>query len=59
MLIKEIIQDGHSVRLEQHDGVRNTFYVVMYDERALMPITNLTLALEFFDRLTEEKFISN
>lgn len=56
MTIKKIEANGHIVMLEQHDGKNDTFYVVSRDGKALAPVSNLTLALHFFDSLSEKTY---
>jgi len=56
MLVKEITQNGHTVRLSQHDGKTTTLYEVSLDGKALHPVTSLTLALQLFDTLCEKSY---
>lgn len=46
-LVKEIVTKNYSVKIEQHDDL----YVVTYNGKSLHPVSNLTLALHFFDTL--------
>lgn len=53
MTIMSISVGGHTVKLEQHDGKTCTLYEVSYDNKALHPTSNLTIALEMFETLSE------
>lgn len=53
MTVKCIIVDGHTVKLDQHDGKTCTLYEVSYDGKALHPTSNLTVALDMFETLSE------
>lgn len=57
ILIKEIVTKSYTVKLEQHDDL----YVVSYNGKPLHPVSNLTLALHFFDKLVlrEDKGYNN
>lgn len=57
IVVKEVITARYSVRLEQHDDL----YVVSYNGKPLHPVSNLTLALHFFDTLVlkEDKIKNN
>jgi hypothetical protein len=53
MTILSITVDGHTVKLNQHDGKTCTLYEVSYDGKALNPTSNLTIALDMFETLSE------
>lgn len=55
MTVKSVINKGHEIKIVQHDGKTCTLYEVSYDGHALHPVSNLTVALELFDKLAEEK----
>lgn len=58
MIVKEIISNGNSVRITQHDGKTCTLYEVSLNGKALKPVSNLTLALKFFDSLCEKSHVA-
>lgn len=49
ILIKEIITQDH-IELTQHGD----YYVVSFNGKSLSPTRNLTIALDFFDKLTSK-----
>jgi hypothetical protein len=53
MTIMSITVGGHTVKLDQHDGKTCTLYEVSYDNKALYPTSNLTIALDMFEKLSE------
>jgi len=53
MTIKSITVGGHTVKLDQHDSKFCTLYEVSYDDHALHPTSNLTIALQMFETLSE------
>ena len=55
MTVKCVISNGHTIKIEQHEGKTCTLYEVSYDDKALHPVSNLTVALSLFDALNEEK----
>lgn len=51
ILVKEITTKENSIKIEQHGNL----YVVVYNGKNLPPVSTLSMALYFFDKLIDKQ----